>query len=76
MSVEYDRRGEQKDVEYSISTLTICSLHFRYEICRMSSALSPVILSDNLVCYSSGSLPISPTELNLRQTLLGGQSFR
>ena len=43
---------------------------------RMSSALSTATLSDNLVSYASGSIAILHTELNLRQTLLGGQSFR
>ncbi|CAF2512376.1 unnamed protein product [Rotaria sp. Silwood2] len=37
---------------------------------------STSILSDNLIHYCSGSIPISSTELNLKQTLLGGQSFR
>jgi len=34
------------------------------------------IFSDNLIIYSSGSIPIISKELNLKQTLLGGQSFR
>ncbi|CAF0771170.1 unnamed protein product [Rotaria sordida] len=33
-------------------------------------------LSDNLIIYSTGSIPIITKELNLKQTLLGGQSFR
>ncbi|CAF3421753.1 unnamed protein product [Rotaria sp. Silwood1] len=33
-------------------------------------------LSDNLIIYSTGSIPIIAKELNLKQTLLGGQSFR
>jgi len=33
-------------------------------------------LSNNLFIYSSGSIPIISKELNLKQTLLGGQSFR
>lgn len=44
------------------------------------SLLKPLIpistLSDNLIVYSTGSIPILPKELNLKQTLLGGQSFR
>ncbi|UJR25563.1 hypothetical protein I4U23_006908 [Adineta vaga] len=38
--------------------------------------LSISVLSNNLIQYSSGSIPISSIELNLKQTLLGGQSFR
>jgi hypothetical protein len=33
-------------------------------------------VSNNLIIYSSGSIPIISKELNLKQTLLGGQSFR
>ena len=33
-------------------------------------------LSDNLLIYSSGTIPIISKELNLKQTLLGGQAFR
>ncbi|CAF3799676.1 unnamed protein product [Adineta steineri] len=32
--------------------------------------------SNDLLIYSSGSIPINTKELNLKQTLLGGQSFR
>jgi hypothetical protein len=42
----------------------------------MSSATPTVTLSDNLIPYFSGSIAVSHTELNLKQTLLGGQSFR
>lgn len=59
-----------------------CSLNiylFRSSIglMSMSSIFSPVkIHSDELIEYSSGSISISSSELNLKQTLLGGQSFR
>ena len=33
-------------------------------------------LSDDLIPYYSGSIPVPSSELNLRQTLHGGQSFR
>lgn len=32
--------------------------------------------TENLIIYSSGSIPILTKELNLKQTLLGGQAFR
>ena len=38
--------------------------------------LSTTTLSENLIVYSSGSIEILRSELNLKQTLLGGQSFR
>ena len=45
----------------------------------MSSAKSlsaMCTLSDDLIPYYSGSIPVPSSELNLRQTLHGGQSFR
>jgi hypothetical protein len=59
--------------------LKILCYHFRSQIHSMS-LLTPLpsisTLSDNLIIYSSGSIPIAVKELNLKQTLLGGQSFR
>ena len=56
--------------------VNISSSNSRSQIYAMSSLVSTAILSDNLLSYSSGSIAISHTELNLKQTLLGGQSFR
>ncbi|UJR23338.1 hypothetical protein I4U23_026352 [Adineta vaga] len=41
----------------------------------VSTSISSII-SHDLLIYSSGSIPIITKELNLKQTLLGGQSFR
>jgi len=41
-----------------------------------TSVSSTSTLFNTLIDYSSGLIPISDTELNLKQTLLGGQSFR
>lgn len=43
---------------------------------RMHFLTSILTLSDDLVIYSSGTIPILSKELNLKQTLLGGQAFR
>ncbi|CAF0806379.1 unnamed protein product [Rotaria sp. Silwood1] len=59
---------------------TVCLEHNEASHIYPMSSLTPspvtTILSDNLIHYCSGSIPISFTELNLKQTLLGGQSFR
>lgn len=44
--------------------------------CSSSPPPSSTTLSENLIVYSSGSIEIPRSELNLKQTLLGGQSFR
>ncbi|CAF3672253.1 unnamed protein product [Rotaria sordida] len=59
---------------------TICLEHNEashiYPMSSLTSSSLTSIVSDNLIHYCSGSIPISFTELNLKQTLLGGQSFR
>ncbi|CAF4243497.1 unnamed protein product [Rotaria socialis] len=47
-----------------------------YPMNSLTSLPLTSILSDNLTNYCSGSISIPLIELNLKQTLLGGQSFR
>ncbi len=74
MNKEFDEQNEKKKKKRSRVYLRIFKSRMS---CLLTTSLPSIsAVSNNLIIYSSGSIPIISKELNLKQTLLGGQSFR
>jgi hypothetical protein len=73
---EREKKTNHPGLVVSMKEMTHVRLNSRSPMSLLTPLPSISTLSDNLIIYSSGSIPIISKELNLKQTLLGGQSFR